>query len=61
MSDDIPVIFGDDTPVIAAQFRPLLSAGWATSVVPVLAQLILVPGLLARVWMQAEKQRLKAV
>lgn len=56
-----PMIFGDDTPVVAALFRPLLSAGWATSVVPVLAQLVLVLGLLARVWMQAEKQRLKAV
>jgi len=56
-----PLIFGNVSPLVAALFWPPLNADWATTLVPPLAQVILVGGLLARAWMQAEKQRAKAV
>jgi len=57
----LPLIVGDAVPAVAALFRPLLSAGWGTTLIPILAQLVLIGGWLVRVWMQAEKQRNKAV
>ncbi|MGE0154065.1 MAG: hypothetical protein AB7R90_15730 [Reyranellaceae bacterium] len=56
-----PMIFGNVSPAVAALFWPPLEGGWAMSLVPVGAQLVLVGGLLARVWMQAEKERNRPV
>lgn len=52
-----PMILAGASPVLAALFWPPLQGGWAMTLVPVGAQLVLVGGLLVRVWMQAEKQR----
>jgi hypothetical protein len=56
-----PMIFGSTAPVVAALFWPPIEGGWGMTLIPVLAQLILVGGLLVRVWMQAEKQRNRPV
>jgi hypothetical protein len=56
-----PLIFSGASPVIAALFWPPLDGTWAMTLIPVLAQLVLVGGLLVRVWLMAEKQRNKAV
>jgi hypothetical protein len=56
-----PLIFGGASPVVAALFWPPIQGDWLTTLVPVSAQLILVFGLLARVWINAEKQRNTAV
>ena len=52
-----PMIFGRTAPVVAALFWPPIEGGWGMTLIPVLAQLVLVGGWLVRVWMQAEKQR----
>lgn len=54
-----PMIFGGTAPAVAALFWPPLHGGWALTLVPIGAQLVLVGGLLLRVWMQEEKQRSK--
>ena len=54
-----PMIFGGASPVVAALFWPPIEGGWGMTLIPVIAQLILIGGLLVRVWMQAEKQRNK--
>jgi hypothetical protein len=56
-----PLIFSGASPVIAALFWPPLQGDWLTTLIPLLAQLVLVFGLLIRVWLQAEKQRNTAV
>ncbi len=56
-----PTMFAGAHDVVQALFMPPVAADWATSLVPIAAQLVLVGGLLARVWMQAEKQRNKPV
>jgi hypothetical protein len=56
-----PMIFGGVSPFLGALFWPPLQGSWAMTLIPVLAQIVLVGGLLARVWMQAEKQRNRAV
>lgn len=56
-----PLIFGGASPVVASLFWPPLDGSWAMTLIPVLAQLVLVGGLLIRVWLQAEKQRNSAI
>jgi len=56
-----PMIFSNATPAVEALFLPALDGSWATTLIPVAAQVILVAGLLVRVFVKAEKQRLKAV
>ena len=52
-----PMIFNTATPAVEALFWPLLDGSWATTLIPVAAQVILVAGLLVRVFARAEKQR----
>ena len=52
-----PAIFAGSPAAISALFLPPIGGGWGETLVPILAQLILVGGLLARVWIRAEKAR----
>ncbi len=57
----LPLMLGGAIPAVAALFQPPIEGGWGTTLVPILAQLVLIGGLLVRVFMQAEKQRIRAV
>ena len=52
-----PAIFAGAPEAVAALFLPPIGAGWAATLVPIGAQLVLVGGLLARVWIKSERAR----
>ena len=56
-----PMIVAGAPDSVTAIFWPPVTGSWASTLIPILAQIVLVGGLLARVWLQAEKQRNKPV